>query len=257
MLKVSANLSMLFCERPLMERFVAAAAAGFDAVEVQFPYEADAAAMGAELARLGLPLVVINGPPPNYAGGERGFAAVPGGEARFAHDLRRAGRYARALGARHLHLMAGVAEGAAARAAFVANLRHAAETLPGQSIVIEPINRHDMPGYWLSDFGLAAEIIAEVGAANVGLQFDAYHAQRITGDVIGTWARVAPLVRHVQVAGVPGRHEPVGGEIDWPGFLERMAADGYAGWVGAEYVPAGRTEEGLSWLAAWRAGVVR
>jgi hydroxypyruvate isomerase len=250
--KFSANLSMLFCERPLMERFAAAPAAGFDAVEVQFPYEADAAAMGTELARLGLPLVVVNGPPPNYAGGERGFAAVPGGEARFAHDLRRAGRYAKALGARHLHLMAGVAEGEAARAAFVANLRHAAVTLPGQSLVIEPINRGDMPGYWLADFGLAAEIIAEVDAPNLGLQFDAYHAQLITGDVIGTWNRVAPLVRHVQIAGVPGRHEPDGGEVDWRGFFDRIAADGYEGWVGAEYVPRGRTEDGLGWMTAYR-----
>lgn len=252
-MKFSANLSMLFCERPLMERFAAAKAAGFDAVEVQFPYDTDAAAMGAELARLALPLVVINGPPPNYAGGERGFAAVPGGEARFAHDLRRAGRYARALGARHLHLMAGVAEeGAAARAAFVANLRHAAEALPGQSLVIEPINRGDMPGYYLSDFGLAAEIIAEVDAPNLGLQFDVYHAQRITGDVRGTWDRVRKLVRHVQIAGVPGRHEPEGGEIDWGAVFARIAADGYEGWIGAEYVPRGRTEEGLGWMRRWQ-----
>lgn len=252
MVKFSANLSMLFGERPLMERFAAAKAAGFDAVEVQFPYEVDAAAMGAELARLGLPLIVINGPPPNYTGGERGFAAVPGGEARFAHDLRRAGRYAKALGAKHLHLMAGVAEGAAAREAFVANLRHAAGALPGQSLLIEPLNHVDMPGYWLADFGLAAEVIAEVGAPNVGLQFDAYHAQMITGDAIGTWARVAPLVRHVQVAGAPGRHEPGGDAVDWPAFFDRIAADGYAGWVGAEYVPRGRTEDGLGWMDRWR-----
>lgn len=252
-MKFSANLSMLFCERPLMERFAAARAAGFDAVEVQFPYDTDAAAMGAELARLALTLVVINGPPPNYAGGERGFAAVPGGEARFAHDLRRAGRYARALGARHLHLMAGVAEeGAAARAVFVANLRHAAEALPGQSLVIEPINRGDMPGYYLSDFGLAAEIIAEVDAPNLGLQFDVYHAQRITGDVRGTWDRVRKLVRHVQIAGVPDRHEPEGGEIDWGAVFARIAADGYDGWIGAEYVPRGRTEEGLGWMRRWQ-----
>lgn len=251
-MKFSANLTMLFCERPLMERFGAAKAAGFDAVEVQFPYDLDAAAMGAELARLGLPLVVINGPPPNYAGGERGFAAVPGGEARFAHDLRRAGRYARALGARHLHLMAGVAEGRAARETFVANLRHAVAALPGQSLLIEPLNHGDMPGYWLADFGLAAEVIAEVGSPNLGLQFDAYHAHRITGDVIGTWERVREIVRHVQIAGAPGRHEPGDDEVDWRGFFDRIAADGYAGWVGAEYVPRSRTEDGLGWMAAFR-----
>ena len=248
--KFSANLSMLFVDRPLIERFGAAKAAGFAAVEVQFPYDADAAAMAGELARHALELVVINGPPPNYAGGPRGFAAIPGGGERFRHDLRRAGRYAKVLGARHLHLMAGAAEGEAARAAFVENLVHAAAALPAQSLVIEPINRGDSADYFLSDFGLAAEVIAEVGAANLGLQFDAYHAQRITGDVIGTWERVRRAVVHVQIAGVPGRHEPEGGEIDYRAFLERIAADGYAGWVGAEYHPRGRTEDGLGWMAA-------
>lgn len=249
MAKFSANLSMLFADRPLIERFGAARAAGFSAVEVQFPYDADAAAMAGELSRLELELVVINGPPPNYAGGPRGFAAIPGGAERFRHDLRRAARYAGALGARHLHLMAGAAEGAAARAALVENLAHAAAALPGQSLVIEPINRGDIPGYFLADYGLAMEVIAEVGAANLGLQFDAYHAHRITGDVIGTWERVRPAVVHVQIAGAPGRHEPEGGEIDYPAFVERLAADGYAGWVGAEYNPRGRTEEGLGWMA--------
>ena len=247
--KFSANLSMLFVDRPMIERFGAAKAAGFDAVEVQFPYDADAAAMAAELARLGLELVVINGPPPNYAGGPRGFAAIPGGGERFRHDLRRAARYAQVLGVRHLHLMAGAAEGAAARAAFVENLAQAAAALPGQSLVIEPINRGDIAGYFLADYGLAMEVIAEVGAANLGLQFDAYHAHRITGDVIGTWERVRRAVVHVQIAGAPGRHEPDGGEIDYRAFVERIAGDGYAGWIGAEYHPRGLTEEGLGWMA--------
>jgi hydroxypyruvate isomerase len=247
-MRFSANLSMLFCERPLLERFGAARAAGFHAVEVQFPYEADGAAIAEELRRHGLDLVVINGPPPNYSGGPRGFAAVPGGGARFRHDLQRAGRYARTLGTRHLHLMAGVAEGEAARAEFVENLAHAAAALPEQSLVIEPINRGDMPGYFLDDFGLAAEVIAEVGARNLRLQFDAYHAHLITGDVIGTWERVRDLVAHVQIAGAPGRHEPDSGAFDCRAFLQRIAADGYLGWVGAEYVPSGRTEAGLGWM---------
>jgi hydroxypyruvate isomerase len=248
---------MLFCDRPLIERIGAARAAGFEGVEIQFPYDTDAAALAAEIARHGLVLTVINGPPPNYAGGERGFAAVPGGEARFAHDFRRAARYARALGARHLHLMAGAAEGAAARAALVANLRHAVAAAPGQSLVIEPINRHDMPGYFLADFDLALEIIAEIGAPNLRLQFDAYHAHRITGDVLGTWGRCRPAVAHVQIAGFPGRREPEGGEIDWEGFFARLEADGYDGWIGAEYTPRGRTEDGLGWLTARAGGAAR
>ncbi len=246
--KFCANLSMLFTERPFMERFGAARAAGFAAVEVQFPYDADASAMVGELVRHGLDLVVINGPPPNYAGGPRGFAAIPDGGERFRHDLRRAARHAAVLGARHLHLMAGAAEGEAARAAFADHLGFAAGALPEQSLVIEPINRADIPGYFLADFGLAAEIIAEVGAPNLGLQFDAYHAHRITGDVIGTWDRVRHLVVHVQIAGAPGRNEPDGGEIDYRAFLDRIAADGYQGWVGAEYHPRGRTEDGLGWM---------
>ncbi len=250
MAKFSANLSMLFGELPMIERVGAARAAGFDGVEIQFPYDIDAAALGAEIARHGLALTVINAPPPNYAGGARGFAAVPGAEDRFRHDFRRAARYARALGARHLHLMAGAAEGDAARATFVANLRHAVAEAPGLSLVIEPINRHDMPGYFLADFALAAEIITDVGAPNLRMQFDAYHAQRITGDVIATWASVRHLVAHVQVAGHPGRNEPDSGEMDFAGFLSRLAADGYDGWVGAEYTPRDRTEAGLGWLAA-------
>ncbi len=250
MAKFSANLSMLFGELPMIERVGAARAAGFDGVEIQFPYDIDAAALGAEIGRHGLTLTVINAPPPNYAGGPRGFAAVPGGEDRFRHDFRRAARYARALGARHLHLMAGAAEGAAARATFVANLRHAAATAPGLSLVIEPINGHDMPGYFLSDFALAADILAEVGAPNLRMQFDAYHAQRITGDVIATWDSVRHLVAHVQIAGHPGRNEPDSGEIDFAAFFARLGADGYDGWIGAEYTPRDRTEAGLGWLAA-------
>ncbi len=250
MAKFSANLSMMFGELPMIERVGAARAAGFDGVEIQFPYDIDAAALGAEIGRHGLTLTVINAPPPNYAGGPRGFAAVSGGEDRFRHDFRRAARYARALGARHLHVMAGAAEGAAARATFVANLAHAAAEAPGLSLVIEPINRHDMPGYFLADFALAAEILAEVGAPNLRMQFDAYHAHRITGDVFETWDSVRHLVAHVQVAGHPGRNEPDSGEIDFSGFLARLKADGYGGWIGAEYTPRDRTESGLGWLAA-------
>lgn len=238
-----ANLSMLFAELPFADRFGAARAAGFDGVEVLFPYDHPAPLILERLEATRLPLLLLNCPPPNYAGGPRGFAAVPGLEERFRTDFRRAARHAAALGARHVHVMAGAAEGEAARAAYLRNLAWAAGAAPALSLTIEPINRHDMPGYFLSDFALAVEVLEEVGAPNLRLQFDSYHAHRITGDVAGTWDRVRARVAHVQVGGYEGRHEP-----DDPAFLDRLDADGYGGWVGAEYVPRGRTQDGLAWL---------
>lgn len=243
-----ANLTFLFPELPFLDRFAAARSAGFAAVEVLFPYDAPAPAMIERLAANGLDLVLINCPPPNYTGGPAGMAAVTELTERFRSDFRRTVRLARVLGARIVHVMAGAAEGAQARATYADNLRWAAAEAPDLTLTIEPINRHDIPGYFLSDYGLAADILAEVGAPNLRLQFDAYHAQRITGDVPGTWARVAPLVAHVQIAGHPGRHEPAGGDIDYPAFFARLDAEGYRGWVGAEYHPLGATADGLGWM---------
>ena len=144
--------------------------------------------------------------------------------------------------------MAGVAEGAEARACFVENLRWAAAEAPQQSLTIEPINQDDMPGYFLSDFDEACAIIKEVDAANLRLQFDAYHAQKITGDVLGTWEKVADLVVHVQVGQAPGRTAPDQGEIDYRRFFARLKADRYKGWISGEYLPAGRTEKSLDWI---------
>lgn len=250
--RFAANLTWLFTERPLPERIGAARAAGFDGVEILFPYDEPAAAL-AEAARLaGLPVVLINCPPPNWTGGPRGFAAVPGAEARFQKDFARALRFARVLGATHLHLMAGAAEGAEARETYLRNLRWAAAQAPGQSLTIEPINRADMPGYFLSDVDEALAILDAVAAPNLRLQFDTYHAQMIHGDVAGPWRRCAPRVAHVQVAGAPGRNEPVGGAIDHAAFFALLDATGYTGWVSAEYRPATTTEAGLGWLAAAR-----
>ncbi len=245
--RYAANLTMMFTDLPLLERFGAARSAGFTAVEVLFPYDNSAADLLVQIAANGLELVLINCPPPNYTQGPRGFAAVPGGQARFQHDVKRSLRYARALGAGHLHLMAGVAEGPEARAVYVENLRWAAAHAPEQSLTIEPINPHDMPGYFLNDFDLAAAVLDEVAAPNLHLQFDAYHAHRITGDVMATWAKMAPRVAHVQVAGYPGRFEPMGGDIDYPAFFARLDADGYHGWVSGEYNPRGQTGDGLGW----------
>jgi hydroxypyruvate isomerase len=244
--RFAANLTTLFTEVPLLDRIGAAAEAGFAGVEVQAPYEVPAQEFRDRLVIAGMPLVLFNGPPPNYTGGEPGWAAGP--SARFESDFRRVLRYAGVLKPRFLHLMSGPGDGPQARAAMVANLRHACAAAPNQALTIEPINRDDMPGYFLSDYDLALGILDEVDAPNLFLQFDAYHAQRITGDMAATWEKVRHRVGHVQVAGVPGRHEPMDGEIDYPAFFARLDAEGYTGWVSAEYHPAGLTGPGLSWL---------
>jgi 2-dehydrotetronate isomerase len=248
--RFAANLTYLFRELPFLDRFEAAAEAGFTGVEVLFPYDDAAGEITRRLRAHGLTMVLINAPPPNWAGGERGFAAVPGGVERFRHDFRRALRFAEALGARHLHIMAGKAQGLVARRTFIDNLRWAAARAPGTSLTIEPLNPVDMPGYFLNDFDLAAEVLDEVGAANLGLQFDMYHAQMITGDGMAVWDRHGGRARHIQVGSVPGRHEPVAGDIDYPAFFARLDAEGFAGWVSGEYNPAGRTQDGLGWTGA-------
>ena len=249
--KFCANLSMLFTEYPLLERPMAAKAAGFEAVEILFPYDDNAAELGNAIARSGLPLALINCPPPNYADpdGPRGFAAIAGQEARFQQAFRRALRYAGALGAEFVHIMAGVAEGDEARLAFVENLKWAAEFAPKQKLTIEPINTHDMPGYFLNSFDLAMDVLDAVDAANLSLQFDAYHAARMGLDVMTTWDAVKHRVAHVQVGGVPDRHEPMGGAFDYPVFFKTLDKQGYNGWISGEYRPKARTEDGLSWIA--------
>lgn len=245
-----ANLTMLFGEEPLPSRIGAASDAGFEAVEILFPYDDNAAELRVLLDRYEMPLALINGPPPNYTGGERGFAAVPASVDRFRRDFRRVLRYAKTLQAERIHLMAGVAEGHEAESVFIENLQWAADQAPEQPLTIEPINRADMPGYFLADFDLAVDVLEAVKAPNVRLQFDAYHAHRITGDVSSTWDKVKHLVDHVQVAGFPGRHEPDIGEIDYGRFFKQLDADGYQGWVSAEYNPKEDTQKGLKWLKA-------
>lgn len=247
-----ANLTFLFQELPFMERFAAAREAGFEAVEVLFPYDFPAQEMRGHLAAQGLALALLNTPPPNWAGGARGFAAVPGAEERFRHDFDRTLRFAGVLKPQHIHVMAGKAQGAVARATYLRNLKWAAARAPKASLTIEPVSPSELPGYFLDSFDLAAEILDEVGAPNLGLQFDAYHAQLLTEDAAGTWARHGHRARHVQIAGVPGRHEPEGGAFDCPGFLAALDASGYRGWVSAEYLPKETTAEGLGWFAPWR-----
>jgi hydroxypyruvate isomerase len=218
-----------------------------------FPYALPAEELRAQLDETGISMVLINTPADDWAAGGRGVAALPHETARFRADFARAMQYAAALDVPILHVMAGLASGPAAERRFIDNLSWAADRAammaPGLILTIEPINPHDMPGYFLNDFDQAAGILDKVNRANVALQFDAYHAHRITGDVMGTWMRHGHRAAHVQVAAAEGRHEPLaGGAIDYPAFFDRLDADGYAGAVSGEYVPAGPTAAGLHWM---------
>lgn len=247
-LTFAANLSMLFTERPFHERFQAAADAGFTKVEMINPYVAPPQAIRELCEEAGVEVVLFNTPVFDWDDGGRGLAAIPGQEGMFRAGFEMALDYADVLRPRFIHVMSGLAEGDAAQKTFLSNLRWAAAIASDQGLTIEPINPHDMPGYYLNDFELAAQVISAVAAPNLALQFDAYHAQRITGDVMGTWERFATLARHIQIANTPGRHEPDTGDIDVPAFFAQLQADGYDGVIGAEYLPKGQTEEGLGWL---------
>jgi len=248
--RFAANLSMMFTERPFLERFDAAAAAGFEAVEFLFPYDHPVAEIRDALDRNRLTLALFNAPPGDWEAGERGLTAVPGREAEFRDLFRLAIDYAAALKPARLHVMAGLAQGPAARAAYVANLAHAAAAAPGLRVCIEPINSRDMPGYHLSRSDDALTVLDAVGAGNLGLQFDLYHAQIMEGDLTRRIERLLPRIAHIQIAGVPDRHEPDRGEVNFPHLFRTLDALGYRGFVGCEYRPAGRTEDGLGWFRA-------
>lgn len=248
--KLSANLSLLWPELPFLERFGAAAAAGFTGVEVLFPYSTPVPEIQALLRQTGLEMVLINTPPPNYTGGVRGFAAIPAGVERFQYDMKRVFRYAEALGARQIHVMAGEAEGEEAFETLVANLRWASRAAPkNTTLLIEPLNTQDFPGYFLNDYALAARALDAVKKPNVRLQFDAYHAQMIHGDAVEIWARYGLRAAHVQIADTPGRTMPGSGEIDFPALFDGIREQGYDGWISAEYKPdEALTEKTLCWM---------
>jgi len=255
--RFAANLAYLFADRPLVERFGAAAAAGFGAVELLFPYDVAAPAVKAELARHGLTQLGVNTPVGRE--GESGLAALPGREREWQEAFRRALDYAVAIGGRTVHCMAGCVppeQRPAAEAVFVRNLARAADeaAAAGIGLLIEPLNHRDRPGYFLSRVEQAADIIGKVGSDNVRIQFDFYHAQIGGGDLCRRFEALLPLIGHVQIAGVPDRHEPDGGEINYPEIFALLDRLGYAGFVGCEYRPRGRTEDGLGWARPY--GVV-
>jgi hydroxypyruvate isomerase len=248
----AANLSMMFNEWAFLDRFAAAADAGFTAVEFLFPYEHDADAIGARLQRHGLTQALFNLPPGDFAAGERGLAALPERAAELRAGFARALPYAQATRLKRLHLMAGLAPSADPKhaAAYRSAVAEAAAFFAphGIDMLVEPINPRDIPGYFLNDFGIAARLIEELALPNLKLQFDIYHRQIIHGDVTMALRSLMPLVGHIQIAGVPGRNEPDDGELDYPFLFAELDRLGYAGYVGCEYRPKAGTLEGLGWL---------
>lgn len=251
--KFAANLSTMFNELPFTERFGAARAAGFDAVEFLFPYAFEPDALLARLDRFGLKLVLFNLPPGDWANGERGMACDPRQIGRFQDSVGQALDYAEELGVPQLHCMAGKLHAAVtperARETYIDNLRFAASAARerGIDLLIEPLNTFDAPQYFLTGTRQAAAIIAEVGAPNLFLQYDIYHMQRMEGELANTLNANLALIRHIQLADVPGRHEPGTGEINFPFLFRHLDAIGYDGWVGCEYTPLGDTGAGLGW----------
>lgn len=263
--RFAANLSLLYNEHPFLDRFAAAAADGFTGVEFLFPYAFAVKELAARLRTHGLQQVLLNAPPGDWDAGERGIAALPGREAEFQAGFARALDYAHALDCPRIHVLAGVlppgADPAACHATYLRNLQWAAAQAAsaGRAVLVEPINTRDFPGYLLQTQAQAHAIVQAVGAPNLQVQFDLYHCQIMEGDVATKIREYLPTGRvgHFQIAGVPGRHEPDVGELNYPYLLdvidEVSAACGWDGWVGCEYRPRrgvvpGATHEGLGWL---------
>jgi len=258
--RFAANLSMLYHEHAFLDRFGAAAKDGFGAVEFQFPYAFPAAEIRARLERSGLTVELFNAPPGNADAGERGLASLPGREDDFRRSVATALEYARVLGCVRVHLMAGLIrpgeERARHRYTYVHNLAHAAKeaAAAGVTVVIEPINTRDVPGFFLNRQDEAHAVCAEVGAANLKVQMDFYHCQIVEGDLAVKLRKYISGVGHIQIAGAPERNEPDLGEINYPYLFGLMDELGYAGWVGCEYRPRGGTSAGLGWLREWQHG---
>lgn len=255
--RFAANLSLMFGEVPFLDRFALAAAAGFTAVEFLFPYAHPAGAIGERLAANGLTQALFNLPPGDFPRGERGLAALPDRFDALKAGVETALPYAHATGVKRLHLMAGIADpdDPRARDSYHRAVAWTARTLAGAGLdlVLEPINRRDMPGYFLNDFGAAAALIRDLNLPNLKLQFDLYHCQIIHGDVTMRLRDLMPMIGHVQTASVPDRHEPGTGEMDDVFLFSELDRLGYDGFVGCEYIPAGDTVSGLGWLDAYRA----
>ena len=249
MLAFAANLNFLFTELPFLDRFEAAAKAGFKAVESTDPYQASAGEIAARLKANGLALALFNTPAGNPQSGERGLAALPARETDFQAALETALRLADVTDGRQVHVLAGLVHHGAQRGTYVTNLKAAAKLAAkdGVTLLIEPINRRDIPGYFLNRTEDARGVIHEVGEPNLGLQFDIYHRQVEQGDVIMAMREFRPLIRHYQIASPPDRGEPDDGELNYPALFREIDASSFNGTVGCEYRPRRGTVEGLKW----------
>ncbi|MBB3936534.1 2-oxo-tetronate isomerase [Aureimonas phyllosphaerae] len=256
--RFAANLTMMFNEVPFLDRFAEAGRAGFAGVEFLFPYEWEAEAIAERLRENALTQALFNMPPGDWAAGERGIACLPGREAEFTQGVETAVRYARTLGCRRVHAMAGLLPAGTERDQaldrYRRNIAAAARRLAddGLTLVIEPINTRDMPGYLLNHQSEAHALVAEIGEPNLKIQMDLYHAQIMDGDLWRLFEANQGTVGHIQIASVPDRHEPDEGEVNYPWLFERLDAAGYDGWVGCEYRPRGDTRAGLGWFAPQR-----
>jgi 2-dehydrotetronate isomerase len=253
-MKFSANLGFLWADRPLPDAIRAAKAAGYDAVECHWPYDTPAADTMAALRETGLAMLGLNTRRGNTAIGENGLSALPGRETEARAAIDEALAYSRAANTRAVHVMAGNTSGPRARAAFVENLAYAcAQAAPdGITILIEPLNPYNAPGYFLNNTGQAADIIREVGQLNLRMMFDCYHIQIIEGDVTRRLEALLPLVGHIQIASVPDRGIPDHGELDYGFVLSRVAALGWQHPIGAEYLTDASTNPDMSWLTKYR-----
>jgi len=258
--RFAANLSLMYGEHSFLDRFAAARADGFDAVEFLFPYEHAPQVLADLLAAHGLRQVLFNASPGHWAAGDRGLACMPGREAEFQNTIGQALDYAQALACPRVHVMAGVVPEGADRAplqtTYLRNLAWAAQRAADVAVelLIEPINRRDMPGYFLNRQDHAHAVVTELGAPNLKVQMDLYHCQIVEGDVATKLRQYLPTGRvgHMQIAGVPDRHEPDDGELNYPYLLELIDSLGYAGYVGCEYRPRAGTSAGLGWLRKLR-----
>ena len=253
-MKFSANLGFLWTELSLPDAIRAARAHGFDAVECHWPYDTPPSEVARALSETGLPMLGLNTRRGNVAAGDNGLAAVPGRMAEARAAVLEALDYGVAIGAKAVHVMAGRATGPEAEETFVETLRFACDLAAdrGMTILIEPLNRHDAPGYFLRTTDQAVSIIDRVGAGNLRLMFDCYHVGRTEGDVLYRLGALLPRIGHVQFAAVPDRGAPDHGELHYPAVFAELKRLGYTAPVGAEYRPGGATEPTLGWLSAWK-----
>ena len=253
--RFSANLGFLWPGQPLLDQIASAARAGFRAVELHWPYDTPAAAVRDACARHGVTLLGVNTVRGDVAAGENGLGALPGREAEFQAAVDQSLAFCQDAGATSIHCMAGkvpAEDRAAGRATLLDNLKRASDKAEaaGVTLLLEPLNPADAPGYFYSTADEGADIIAALGRPNVRLMFDCYHVGRVGDDVIGTMERLWQVIGHIQVAAVPSRAEPDGGTLDYRPVLAAIDRLGYPGWVGAEYKPAGDTDAGLAWVDA-------